>query len=151
MASMIHYEEDIFLLKEMLRTLRRGCSISIDPSIFLEYTVNQILFISKALKELYSNISEANYIKSPEQLKNLLRVSSSYRAMIDDLINNKLKFSEYTRGYTSDFRSIEQEHILASAKIKELLASLNDTDDSEALVSEEEFMFLFQDNKDSEE
>ena len=148
---MIHYEEDIFLLKEMLRTLKRGCSISIDSSIFLEYTVNQLLFISKALKELYSSISEVNYIKSPEQIRNLLRVSSSFRGLLDDLTYDRLKFSEFTRGYITDFKSIEQEHIKASAEIKELLISLNETDEQEDLVSEEEFMFLFKDSENGEE
>ncbi|HAK47018.1 MAG TPA: hypothetical protein DCO79_14020 [Spirochaeta sp.] len=151
MASMIHYEEDLFLLKEMLRTLRRGCSINIDSSIFLEYTVNQLLFISKALKELYSSISEANYIKSPEQIRNLLRVSTNFRGLLDDLINDRFKFSEFTRSYTADFNSIEQEHIKASAKIKELLISLNEVEDQEDLVSEEEFMFLFQEDENEEE
>ena len=148
---MIHYEEDLFLLKEMLRTLRRGCSINIDSSIFLEYTVNQLLFISKALKELYSSISEANYIKSPEQIRNLLRVSTNFRGLLDDLINDRFKFSEFTRSYTADFNSIEQEHIKASAKIKELLISLNEVEDQEDLVSEEEFMFLFQEDENEEE
>ncbi|MDC7225646.1 MAG: hypothetical protein PQJ61_02650 [Spirochaetales bacterium] len=151
MASKIHYEEDIFLLKEMLRTLRRGCLISIDSSIFLEYTVNQLLFISKALKELYSTISEANYIKSPEQIRNLLRVSSGFRELLNDLINERLKFSEFTRSYTEDFRTIEAEHIKESARIKELLLSLSDEEENEDLVSEEEFMFLFQDSGDEEE
>ena len=144
---MIHYEEDIFLLKEMLRTLRRGCSINIDSSIFLEYTVNQILFISKALKELYSTISEANYIKSPEHIRNLLRVSSSFRDLLDDLSNERLKFSEFTRSYTADFNQISQEHILGASKIKELLQALSEEDENEDLVSEEEFMFLFKDDE----
>ena len=144
---MIHYEEDIFLIKEMLRTLRRGCSISIDSSIFLEYTVNQLLFISKALKELYSTISEASYIKSPEHIRNLLRASSSFRELLDDLSNERLKFSEFTRSYISDFNQISQEHIRESARIKELLQSLNEDEENEDLVSEEEFMFLFQDDE----
>ena len=147
---MIHYEEDLFLLKEMLRTLRRGCSISIDSSIFLEYTVNQLLFINKALKELYSSISEANYIKSPEQIRNLLRVSSNFRGLLDDLINDRLQFSDFTRSYTDDFKSIEEEHIKASAEIKELLISLSNTDEQEDVVSEEEFMFLFKEDNESE-
>ncbi len=143
---MIHYEEDLFLLKEMLRTLKRGCSISIDASIFLEYTINQLLFINKALKELYSSISEANCIKSPEQIRNILRVSSNFRDLIDDLVNDRLKFSEYTKSYVEDLRIIEREHIKSSASIKELLISLSESDEQEDLVSEEEFMFLFQDD-----
>ncbi len=148
---MIHYEEDLFLLKEMLRTLRRGCSISIDSSIFLEYTVNQLLFISKALKELYSTISEASHIKSPEQIRNILRVSSGYRGLLDDLVNDRLKFSEFTRNYTDDFKSIEEEHRKESARIKELLLSITAEDESEELVSEEEFMFLFREDENGEE
>ena len=148
---MIHYEEDIFLLKEMLKTLRRGCSINIDSSIFLEYTVNQLLFISKALKELYSTITEASYIKSPEHIRNLLRVSSSFRDLIDDLSNDRLKFSEFTRSYVSDFNQIAQEHIKESARIKELLLSLHEDDENEDLVSEEEFMFLFHGDEDGDD
>ena len=151
MASMIHYEEDLFLLKEMLRTLRRGCSINIDSSIFLEYTINQLLFISKALKELYSSISEANFIKSPEQIRNLLRVSSLFRGLIDDLSNDRLVFSEFIRNYVPDFNTIELEHIRESARIKELLLSLSKEEDSEDLVSEEEFMFLLQNEENDEE
>lgn len=150
MANMIHYEEDIFLLKEMLKTLKRGCSISIDPSIFLEYTINQLLFISKALKELYSTINESSHIKSPEQIKNILRTSSSFREFLDDLINDRLKFSDFTRSYTSDFQSIEEEHLKESLRLKELLLTLSDDDDNEELVSEEEFMFLFKNNEDDE-
>ena len=148
---MIHYEEDTFLLKEMLRTLRRGCSISIDSSIFLEYTVNQLLFISKALKELYSTISEANHIKSPEHVRNLLRVSSSFRGLLDDLIHDRLKFSEFTRSYLEDFKSIDAEHIQEAARLKELLLSLSEEDETEDLVSEEEFMFLFKDDENGDE
>lgn len=151
MGSKIHYEEDLFLLKEMLRTLHRGCSINIDSSIFLEYTINQLLFINKALKELYSSISEANYIKSPEQIRNLLRVSSNFRGLLDDLINDRVHFSSYTRSYINDFKSMENEHTEASAGIKELLLSLSDNDDQEDLVSEEEFMFLFQNEEDKAE
>ncbi len=148
---MIHYEENIFLLKEMLRTLRRGCSISIDSSIFLEYTVNQLLFISKALKELYSTITETSHIKSPEQIRNLLRVSSSFLGLLDDLANERLKFGEFIRSYKGDFQSIEEEHINESSRIKEILLSLSEEAESEELVSEEEFMFLFKDDEASEE
>ncbi|MDC7126098.1 MAG: hypothetical protein PQJ46_11065 [Spirochaetales bacterium] len=147
MANMIHYEEDIFLLKDMLKTLRRGCSINIDPSIFLEYTINQLLFINKALKELYSTISETSHIKSPEQIKNLLRVSASLISLLEDFNNEKIKFSEYTASYTNDFKSIVKEHQSESARLKELLMSLSEEDDNEELVSEEEFMFLFHNNE----
>ena len=147
MANVVHYEEDAFLLKEMLKTLRRGCSINIDSSIFLEYAVNQILFINKALKELYASISESVHIKPPEQIRNLLRVSTLFTDLIDDLLNDRIRFSEYTRSYISDFTSIENEHLDASEKLREILADAGITGENEELVSQEEFMFLFREEE----
>lgn len=148
---MIHYEEDTFLLKEMLKTLRRGCSIDIDPSIFLEYSINQLLFISKALKELYSSITESSHLKSPEHIRGLLRVSNSYTELLDDLFNDRLKFAGYCRNYTEDFRKIDSEHQDSATELKEILDSITAGSEDEQLVSEEEFMFLFKENKESEE
>jgi hypothetical protein len=150
MGSMIHYEEDAFLLKDMLKTLRRGCSIDIDPSIFIEYTVNQLLFISKALKELYSSIQKSNFIHSPEKLRSLIRVSGSFTNLIDDILNDRLKFSENLRNYSEDFKTIKKEHMESSAQLKELLGSINSEDEQEQLVSEEEFMFLFRHDEEEE-
>jgi len=148
---MIHYEEDSFLLKEMLKTLRRGCSIDIDSSIFLEYTINQLLFVSKALKELYSSITESVHLRSPEHIRGLIRVTTSYTELLDDLLNDRLKFSGYCRNYTDDFRKIDQEHSSAAAELRELLESLSTSSEQEQLVSEEEFMFLFKDDEKDEE
>lgn len=148
---MIHYEEDSFLLKEMLKTLRRGCSIDIDSSIFLEYTINQMLFISKALKELYSSIIESSHLKSPEHIRELLRVSNSYVELLNDLLNDRLKFSEYCRNYIEDFKKIDSEHRKAAAKLKDLLESITTAGEDEQLISEEEFMFLFQEEQETKE
>ena len=144
---MIHYEEDSFLLKEMLKTLRRGCSIDIDSSIFLEYAINQLLFINKALKELVSSITDSVHLKSPEHIRELLRVSETFTGLVDDLLNDRLSFSACCRSYTEDFRKISAEHIESAIKLKELLDSVNTVNEQEQLVSEEEFMFLFKDEE----
>ncbi|MBI9108369.1 MAG: hypothetical protein JEZ04_16605 [Spirochaetales bacterium] len=151
MGSKIHYEEDSFLLKEMIKTLRRGCSIDIDPSIFLEYTINQLLFISKALKELYSSKTELVHLKSPEHIRGLIRVSTSFTELLDDLMNDRLKFADYCRNYTEDFRKIEKDHSDAAAELKETLDAISTVSEREQLVSEEEFMFLLQDNENDSE
>ena len=150
MGSMIHYEEDAFLLKDMLKTLRRGCSLDIDPSIFIEYAVNQLLFISKALKELYASILKSNFLHSPEQLRSLIRVSGSFTDLIDDVLNGRLKFSENLHNYSEDFKSIEKEHLESSEQLKELLGSVDGEYEQEQLVSEEEFKFLFREDEEEE-
>ena len=147
---MIHYEEDSFLLKEMLKTLRRGCSINIDSSIFLEYTISQLLFVGKALKELSSSITDSVHLKSPEHIRELLRVTDAFLGLLDDLLNDRLSFSAFCRNYEENFKRLSSEHTKSAAALRELLDSINVVNEQEQLVSEEEFMFLFKEDEETE-
>ncbi len=140
---MIHYEENLFLLNDMLRTLRKGCSINIDSSIFLEYVVNQVLFINKALKDLYTSITEASMLKQPENLKEMIRVTGFFTDLIDELTTGKLPFSEHIMTYKNDFMTISADYRKASSSLEESLAELQESGENEELVSQEEFMYLF--------
>lgn len=146
MTNIIHYEEDIFFLKAMINTLKKGYSLNIDSFIFLEYSVNQLLFISKAIKKINSSVSETSHKNSPEQIRNIIRLVSIFRDILDDLINKRLKNLDCNRNYIANLKTIDQEHRRDTARLKEILIKLSEEEDTEDLVSEEETLFLLQDN-----
>lgn len=75
MAQKIHYQDDLFFLTLTIKTLRDGLNLDIDAHLFLEKTVQDLVFIGTALDSLFSSLRDnERLIDRQEYLRELENV-----------------------------------------------------------------------------
>lgn len=79
MAKRIHFEDDIFYLNLLIRTLRDGFELDLDVELFLTRYVDDLTFIDNAFETLLSELTEnERLIERGEQLLNLLEAEERF-------------------------------------------------------------------------
>ncbi|MDR2589316.1 MAG: hypothetical protein LBC67_07810 [Spirochaetales bacterium] len=90
MATKIHYEDNIFYAESLLKTVKNGLLLEIDPEYFRDRLKEDILFAGSILDCMYSSLkSNSRLIKKNDYFRGLLRAKRNLAALLDDIIANK--------------------------------------------------------------
>jgi hypothetical protein len=62
MTTKIHYDDNIFYLDSMVKTVKSGLSLDIDPEYFIDKVIEDILFLDSALLRTFASLKANFYL-----------------------------------------------------------------------------------------
>ncbi len=144
MSQRIHVQDDLFFLTIQIKALRDGFSLEIDAEIFLEKSIDDILFIDKALLKLYEFLdTNPHLIERPEYLRSLLQLEKQYSDFLSGSLNRDFAFSDQLEPYRVKLSAVWDEHRRLFSTIQGMLSLTGSDEFSQAdVVSHDELSGL---------
>ena len=88
MPQKTHYQDDLFILSVLVKTLDYCLSVEADQELFKEKIFNDIDFIDEKIRLFYSMLAQNSHlIERTEYLKLLDRITKDFLSSINDLVN----------------------------------------------------------------
>jgi hypothetical protein len=152
MTQYIHYEENIFMLNDMLRHIERSLKIDVDNDYFLEKIKSDLLFSESKLANLYESLIDSTLKLDKEQyLRHLYKTKNLFIEIAESLLNN-------TSGRSLDFTDFKPrlkeavlEQQFENNNIGDILNKDNEDMPDTDQISQEELMFLMLPDEENEE
>jgi hypothetical protein len=153
MAVSVNYDDSIFYLQTMVKTLSTGLNLDVDPTIFKEKMVEEILFVDSSINQILQRLRDNfRLIHRTEYLRMLLRGINGYLELLDACVNGKLAMSEELEDFFPKLTRLLESH---EGRAREIQAALQQgalgSDAPEDVVSQEEFRFLLQEENENED
>jgi hypothetical protein len=149
MTEKIHYEDNIFFLNSMVKTLKNGLSLDVDPEYFIDKVIEDVFFIDSTLARVFASLKENPYlIKRTDHLRSLLRVKKVFIDFLEEIFEGKLAFAVNLEPFFPKFRAARNEHIKDAAEIHALIDNpppIEPSDDD--IISAAEFQFLLKEDE----
>lgn len=143
MAKKIHYDDNLFYLREIIKSLKRGYSVEIDNEYFRDKITEDVLFIDAILRRMCSNLMKNDQlIKRPEVLRSLMISIIQYLEVLDMIISKPISSSFFQKQFLEKFSEIQNYQQDELEGIKKTLLSVDSALSAEDLVSQEEFGLL---------
>lgn len=151
MSAQVHYDANIYFISLIIRDLRRGCTLSIDPSYFLDKIIEDIMFCDESLKTLMNSLGKNDHLVNQEKhLRDLYLAKRDLVLLLQDLIGEELPFSSEIRQYVSRFTQIIRGQKEDMMEIDDSLNATIPQGDEKNIVSQQEYQILFDDSQDEQ-
>ena len=152
MAVSVNYDDSIFYVQSMVKALSTGMNLDVDPAIFKEKIVEDILFVDSAINQLLQRLRDNfRLIHRTEYLRMLLRGINAYVELLDACVEGRLALSEELEDFSPKLTRLLKSHEERAREIQAALQSGATGDSPADVVSQEEFRFLLQEDEDEEE
>ncbi len=151
MPVKVHYDDNLYYVQSILRTVEAGLRLDIDLEYFYDKILEDIFFVEATINrthmELRDNPTQINRV---DHLRALRRASLAFTVFLDTLIAHGFRVSGRFQMYFEKFtRTLEEQKKLRDM-VDGQLDQLDPDDEQEELVSSEEFGFLLADTDDEE-
>ncbi|MDR1180075.1 MAG: hypothetical protein LBK44_06185 [Spirochaetales bacterium] len=146
MSTKIHYSDNIFYLQTLIKTVRNGLSLEIDPEYFQDRLLEDILFLNVSLNKIYASLKANAYlIRKGDYLRSLLRAKRDFAGILQNIVEKKLPGAECLMASLVKLKSCEEQQ---QRDIKEIRGVIENSrakgsGPESDVISEEEFRFLF--------
>ncbi len=142
MTRRINYDDDIFTLLLQVRCLQDSVKLEIDPELFRERVLGDIVWIDATIGRIYQSLREGSrYVKRKEHLRDLGRLKGAFAETLDALADSAVPFAAHVKDRLEEVRRTRDAHRRDIAEIKALLAG-TDAPEQEHMVSAEELNLL---------
>lgn len=143
MPAKIHYEDNLFFLHSLLRTLDAGLRLDIDEELFGDKILEDIFFIHSAVSKVASSLrSHEHLIKRTSYLRSLRRTIAAYAAFLERVLGGTTGTESIVETSEERIRSTLAEHQKNLREIDALLDEIDPDRETDSVVSTEEFSFL---------
>ena len=148
MAKKINYEDDIFYLIVLIRRLGEGLKLDLDTHFFLDKIADDLFFIDETMEKISTSLeSNIHLIKREKYLRDFKRAERRLIRILDDVIENKVEFSEQLQPFLEKLKKIKENHSQSMERIGGLLSRILNQTPEEDIISEEEFRYLLSDEE----
>ncbi len=156
MSAKVHYEDNLFFVQSILRTIEAGLRLDIDPEFFYDKILEDIFFVDATISRAFSELKDSTFvINRIAHLRSVRRTSSAYSVFLDRLQSETTGFSRAYSTYHEKFAATLDDHLQLRRQIDSLLDELDPEDEQTELVSSQEYGFLLaeqvQDSNDNPE
>ena len=143
MGYKINYEDNIFFLNSLIKTLQKGMNLEIDPEFFRDKLVEDLLFLDQSLMQLFSSLSSSRFLISRHQhLRDLQRTMSLFIDLLDSILDGKLEFAPQLKSAGVRLKSCRLEQHKCCDDIRAMISDSPPEDEHEDTVSQDEFRLL---------
>jgi hypothetical protein len=149
MNKRINFEDSIFIINTRIRIIRDMLLLDTDPDLFLEKTLDDVVFIDRTLSILMDQLSDnKRFIERTEQFHNLDETERTLAEILSDLINGDSALSSGRFPAIRDRLTLLWNHAQERRKtIGDISASETTLVSIEPVVSSDELNELLQDLK----
>lgn len=151
MPQQVNYADDLYYIHTMVKSLKSGMNLDIDPDIFRDKITEDIFFIDSVFFRLLTSLKQnRRLIKRQEYLRMLLRALRGYGEFLSDAIEGTLPFSRHLAPLEEKFSAVRAHVQEISREIREILKSEGGAEEVSSMVSAEEYEFLLQQEEEEE-
>lgn len=143
MSKMIHYQDDLFSLNVLVKSLDLMLATEADPEYFLERVDSDLIFIGKSLQS-FGALLEQNtlLIERAECLKLLQRSVKSFVGILDRIKGSGYPHSEAYAAGSARVADLASEQKTLLARLDDLLRTTPGSEAENDIVSQDELSEL---------
>ncbi len=143
MAEKIHYDDNIFFMTALIRTLDDAVNLSVDADYFADKVLEDTLFIDTSIQKLYSSLKENTHlIRRDVYLHSIMKLKKAYVRLLENLLSTNGSFAAPFETMRPKIRRIAAGHL---NDVNEVRKSLNEVEKVEAdsdIISFDELNYL---------
>ncbi|MFP4373718.1 MAG: hypothetical protein ACLFPO_05270 [Spirochaetaceae bacterium] len=152
MTSRVNYDDNIFFVHTMIKSLRAGLTLDVDPELFKDKALEDIFFVDSTLMKILSRLRDSpNLIRRAEYLKAMLRAENTFLVFLGDVLAAERPLAESLGPFSHKIRACRASHQTTFTEIQTMLHRPEEHAPEEDVVSREELNFLLQDDQQSDE
>lgn len=146
MAARINYEDNIFYLSSIIKSLSTGVALEIDRDFFRDKIIEDIAFVHSTLTRLHKSLKDNVYlIRRADYMRELTRAIRSFCEFLDTLIENGTSFTEELSDALETFQRYRREQAAMLVEFNRALsAEPPASSEQEDIVGRDEYRFLFE-------
>ncbi len=146
MASKVHYDDNLFFIHSILRTVAAGLKLDIDPEYFKDKIVEDIFFIDAILMRTFSSLKDNTYlINRSAYLRSLRRTVTAFTEFLETVSVEGAGFSDSLSAYHDKLDSTLHAHNHVLREIDAMLDQEELEEETVDVVSSREYGFLLAD------
>ncbi len=151
MSKRLHFEDNIFFINILIRTIRDGLLLDLDSEYFLVKIMNDIGFIGDSLEKLLDELEKnERLLERQEQLLNLSDCEESYKATLMKIRSGNTIISNSSQTLMDKILVWQERSNARSIRISGLTSGWNQEDtDASAVVSSYELNELLKNEAES--
>ncbi len=143
MTTRVNYDDNIFFLQAMIKTLDNGVQLTIDGDLFRDKFIEDVFFIDSTLSRILTQLRESRrLIRRTEYLRALMRAESLFVDLLNKCLDETLPFAAELEGVVSKLRTTRNAHQRALDDVRSILHEQSYVEPEEDVVSQEEFRSL---------
>ena len=151
MATKVNYDDNLFHLISLTKTLRNGLQLELDADYFRDKVVEDILFIDRALQQIYEALSVNTYlINRKAHLRELMRAKRAFADMLEEITSRSGVFAQQLAPFDEKIGKAREQHLQDISEIQSMIEVGKKEQLTEDIVSQDEYQFLFRE-EDNEE
>lgn len=152
MATKVNYDDNLFYVHALVRTLRNGLQLELDADYFRDKIVEDVFFIHRTLQQIYESLRTNNYlINRRDHLRELMRVKRAFADLLGAILDGELPWAGNLAHYRDTLSTSRDEHVREITDIQSLMEGGAPAEDPQDIVSQDEYRFLFEASQDDDE
>lgn len=152
MPVRVHYEDNLFFLHSMIRTIDAGLRLDVDSEYFRDKILEDIFFVDATLLRVYSSLKEnALLINRSGHLRALRRTTGAYIDFLKRLLDGEIAFGDLADSYHAKLSATLHTHERVRAELESSIERDPSEEESSDTISSREYGFLLAGNDDENE
>lgn len=152
MPQHVNYADDLYYIHTMVKSLKSGMNLELDPDVFRDKITEDILFIDSVFFRLLTFLKQNDrLIKRQEYLRMLLRALRNYDEFLGQTVAGTLPFSKHLSNLGEKLGAVREHVQEISQEIRDILREESGREDAGSIISPEEYEFLLQQEEDEED
>ncbi len=143
MSEKIHYEDNLFFLASLIRTLSDAVKLPVDADYFAEKVLEDTLFIDLSIQKIYGSLKDNPYlIRRNSYFHTVMRLKRAYAELLEVLLTTQGDFSRPFLPVEGKLRRIAETHNEDAQAILKILQNEEQPVNSQDMISRDELEFL---------
>jgi len=143
MAEKIHYDDNIFFMTALIRTLGDAVHLNVDAEYFAEKVLEDTLFLDTSIQKLYGSLRENNHlIRRDNYLHSIMKLKKSYGKLLENLLATNGSFAAPFETIRPKMRRIAAGHLNDVKEIQKGLEKILPEKTDSDTISLDELSFL---------
>lgn len=151
MATRVNYDDNLFYLGSLIRTLSSGLKLELDRDYFQDKIVEDVFFVDRTLEQVYETLRVNTYlINRKDHLHELMRTKRAFADLLNEVLEEQAPVAEVFQPFLAKLTGARERHVHDIADIQKTMESEGTGEDQQAIVSQDEYRFLFQNEPEEE-
>ena len=143
MASKVHYEDNLYFLHAILRTIEAGLRLDIDTAFFRDKVIEDLFFVDESLMRTFTSLTDNEHlINRALHLRSLRRAMEAFCDFLHRFDTDERGARMTGEAYHGRIVSTIHNHEHTIAMIDELLNQEDPAETAPDVVSSEEIGYL---------
>lgn len=143
MPEKIHYDDNIFFIRSLIRTLHDAIRLNVDSEYFADKILKDILFINTSIQKVYGSLKNNSLlIRRNVYYHSIMKLKKAYVQFLNELNSTDGRFRNTFEHMRTKFKLIMENNLKELQEIKSFISG-TDTEKAEGdTISQSELHYL---------